>query len=83
MAEQYGYEPTNGATPEPIDVPAADPSPDQHEVAYLNGNGSAGADMSTNGVPTPVVVRKTLSSWVGFSNLPNQVHRRSVRYVPF
>lgn len=83
MAEQYGYEPTNGATPEPIDVPSAEPSPDRHEVAYLNGNGSAGADISTNGIPTPVVVRKTLSSWVGFSNLPNQVHRRSVRYVPF
>lgn len=32
--------------------------------------------------PTPAAVapaRKKLSSWVGFSNLPNQVHRRSVR----
>ena len=25
------------------------------------------------------LIRKTLASWVGFSNLPNQVHRRSVR----
>jgi septin 7 len=24
-------------------------------------------------------VRKKLASWVGFSNLPNQVHRRSLR----
>jgi len=24
-------------------------------------------------------VKKALTSWVGFSNLPNQVHRRSVR----
>ncbi len=32
----------------------------------------------TGGSQTPVVRRK-LKSWVGFSNLPNQVHRRSMR----
>jgi len=30
------------------------------------------------GSPNPII-RKKLASWVGFSNLPNQVHRRSVR----
>jgi septin 7 len=38
------------------------------------GNGSAS--------PTPVpsgAIRKKLMGYVGFSNLPNQVHRRSVR----
>lgn len=34
-------------------------------------NGAAGA--------AAAVVKKRLASWVGFSNLPNQVHRRSVR----
>lgn len=33
----------------------------------------------TSTAPGAPLVRKTLASWVGFSNLPNQVHRRSVR----
>ena len=39
--------------------------------SYPNGGGAAST-------PNPIV-RKKLASWVGFSNLPNQVHRRSVR----
>lgn len=39
------------------------------EAATQNGSASNAVN----------VIRKTLSSWVGFSNLPNQVHRRSVR----
>ncbi|KAL1407642.1 Cell division control protein 3 [Vanrija albida] len=61
-------------------------------VSYLNADGATnGTHSPVNGDATsnhsaagalsnvPVVLRKTLSSWVGFSNLPNQVHRRSVR----
>jgi hypothetical protein len=41
-------------------------------------------DYHTNGSATPTpaiptVVRKKLTGYVGFANLPNQVHRRSVR----
>ncbi|WVQ93100.1 hypothetical protein IAU59_000164 [Kwoniella sp. CBS 9459] len=38
-------------------------------------NGSLGGGAAVDAVPA----RKKLASWVGFSNLPNQVHRRSVR----
>lgn len=32
--------------------------------------------------PTPMqAARKQLASWVGFSNLPNQVHRRANKWV--
>jgi hypothetical protein len=41
---------------------------------YGNGNGSV-AESKYNSAP----VKKNLGSWVGFSNLPNQVHRRSTR----
>lgn len=37
-----------------------------------NGGGPAGAD-------TPGLARKKLMGYVGFANLPNQVHRKSVR----
>ena len=32
-----------------------------------------------NGYGTPSVIRKKLLGYVGFANLPNQVHRKSVR----
>lgn len=48
--------------------PSAQQVPIHHDGAT---NGSASNTIN--------VIRKTLSSWVGFSNLPNQVHRRSVR----
>lgn len=65
----------------------------QAPVSYLNAdgatngthspnlNGDAASNHSAAGAlaNAPTVLRKTLSSWVGFSNLPNQVHRRSVR----
>lgn len=56
------------------------------------GNGYGGTPVKTEPGVTPVKseypggssavkqsVKKALTSWVGFSNLPNQVHRRSVR----
>lgn len=42
-----------------------------------NGNGN-GATTPAGGV-SPHVVRKKLMGYVGFANLPNQVHRKSVR----
>ena len=45
----------------------------------------ASVNGSANGVPTPShaavppVIRKKLMGYVGFANLPNQVHRKSVR----
>ncbi len=39
---------------------------------FQNGGGGNEGDQ-------PSVNRKKLASWVGFSNLPNQVHRRSMR----
>lgn len=36
--------------------------------------------MSSNGgVAAPALARKKLMGYVGFANLPNQVHRKSVR----
>lgn len=64
-----------------------------HESEDLNGNNggqytnglptpakdghAGGAGVGSSGVAKSV--KKALTSWVGFSNLPNQVHRRSVR----
>lgn len=48
-----------------------------------NGNGNGGVKVEEglmNG-QAKAAIRKKLASWVGFSNLPNQVHRRSVRSV--
>jgi septin 7 len=66
--------------------------PDSTVNGTVNGEGAISPEDSyTNGgevkqevkqePPTPA--RKTLASWVGFSNYPNQVHRRSQRYVAF
>jgi septin 7 len=49
---------------------------------HLGGSvGSNGAVSSGNGAvaAASLLARKKLASWVGFSNLPNQVHRKSVR----
>jgi septin 7 len=43
-----------------------------------NGNGSSPALHQNNSVTSPVI-RKKLMGYVGFANLPNQVHRKSVR----
>lgn len=81
MADQYAYEPSNGVN-EPI---IADGASD-HGLGYTDTNGAVSPPPAhgnglngLNGSAVPAVVRKTLASWVGFSNLPNQVHRRSVR----
>jgi septin 7 len=41
------------------------------DVKPVVGNSGAGG--------TGGMIKKSLGSWVGFSNLPNQVHRRSVK----
>ncbi|KAF8846294.1 Septin [Paxillus ammoniavirescens] len=43
-----------------------------------NGNGSSPA-LHQNSSVTSSVIRKKLMGYVGFANLPNQVHRKSVR----
>ena len=48
------------------------------QMQYTNGATAPASGAGGAGTPNPVV-RKKLASWVGFSNLPNQVHRRSVR----
>lgn len=68
----------NGAAPTLLPS-ALEQSPQQHTDG-VNGQ-------YANGAPTPSKneggaaksVKRALNSWVGFSNLPNQVHRRSVR----
>ena len=42
---------------------------------YANGNGNG----LPSSPPAPTVARKKLMGYVGFANLPNQVHRKSVR----
>ena len=47
---------------------------------YASMNGSANGSTSALTNPgLPAVVRKKLMGYVGFANLPNQVHRKSVR----
>ncbi|KAG8722768.1 hypothetical protein FRC08_010378 [Ceratobasidium sp. 394] len=53
----------------------------QQSIPYGNGAGSA-TPQYANGqgsVPAESAVRKKLNGYVGFANLPNQVHRKSVR----
>lgn len=48
--------------------------------SYSNGyaNGTSPSGAQSNNVSMPVI-RKKLAGYVGFANLPNQVHRKSVR----
>ncbi|RSH77811.1 uncharacterized protein EHS24_002871 [Apiotrichum porosum] len=85
MDESYAYEqPSNGVTEQVEQDDIVDQQEQHQDDVYTNGaatNGSANGLSGLNGgaSPQPAVIRKTLASWVGFSNLPNQVHRRSVR----
>jgi len=45
---------------------------------YANGSSPASLTQSNNAGISPVI-RKKLMGYVGFANLPNQVHRKSVR----
>lgn len=58
------------------------PSPQPYSPSGQNGYGAAnGSAPSANG-STPAlgnIVRKKLMGYVGFANLPNQVHRKSIR----
>lgn len=63
MADSYHGTTSNG-----------DASPAQSKVA----NGST-PSLVPNGGKLPAIIRKKLMGYVGFANLPNQVHRKSVR----
>ncbi|RSH95214.1 hypothetical protein EHS25_000300 [Saitozyma podzolica] len=68
MAEgHYDQSVSNGSIPHPRDhTPTARPHPTPIQ------------SQSQSQAQAPVI-RKKLASWVGFSNLPNQVHRRAMR----
>ncbi|KAJ1310191.1 hypothetical protein OPQ81_006935 [Rhizoctonia solani] len=54
----------------------------QSSAPYGNGNGTATPSAhyaNGQGAATDSAVRKKLNGYVGFANLPNQVHRKSVR----
>lgn len=65
---QYG----NGYGGTPVKTEQATPVKNEYGPGNGAGAGSSAVKQS---------VKKALTSWVGFSNLPNQVHRKSVRYV--
>lgn len=50
---------------------------------HTNGDQGLHSESQGNGVKSESdvkgVMRRKLASWVGFSNLPNQFHRRSVK----
>ena len=49
---------------------------------YSTPNGNTmlnGLNEPDNGGGVPPIIRKKLMGYVGFANLPNQVHRKSVR----
>lgn len=57
-------------------------SPVSHSSApYGNGTGTPNAQYANGqgGASAESAVRKKLNGYVGFANLPNQVHRKSVR----
>ena len=49
------------------------------DAASYNGIANGSASAATNHSGLPPVIRKKLMGYVGFANLPNQVHRKSVR----
>lgn len=51
------------------------PIPATSKAMYANGNGNGNG--SASGVMN--VVRKKLGGYVGFANLPDQVHQKSIR----
>lgn len=53
----------------------------KQEQYHLGGSVTSNGASAGNGAGAAVAqqARKKLASWVGFSNLPNQVHRKSVR----
>lgn len=75
QSQHQDYHPQDGGHGPQGDLSVADgqyangaPTPAKSDGA--GGMGASGAAQT---------VKKALSSWVGFSNLPNQVHRKSVR----
>ena len=50
-----------------------------HNGSALNGNGNGAAAAAPPAALNSSVIRKKLMGYVGFANLPNQVHRKSVR----
>lgn len=48
------------------------------DMASLNGSANGSTSAPTHAI-IPPIVRKKLMGYVGFANLPNQVHRKSVR----
>jgi hypothetical protein len=57
-------------------------SPASHSSALYGNGATTPSAQYTNGqgsVPAESAVRKKLNGYVGFANLPNQVHRKSVR----
>lgn len=90
---QQEYEHQHQQQYAPVAGQGQDQGHGHHDSEDLNGNHSGqytnglptpvkdgnvgGAGAGSSGVAQ--TVKKALTSWVGFSNLPNQVHRRSVR----
>ena len=60
---------------------SASPSPNPYQNGSSHGNGTMtpNGHNGLNGANAPNAVRKKLMGYVGFANLPNQVHRKSVR----
>lgn len=68
----------------PINGTFSDAHPMQNGYENANGNNNGYADGGEGALGEASktmsnVVRKKLGGYVGFANLPNQVHRRSVR----
>jgi septin 7 len=49
------------------------------DSVYENGPSQPSYASQGNGVAKPAAIQKKPMGFVGFSNLPNQVHRKSVR----
>lgn len=85
MADSYYDNQTHSPSPNGEQYSNGETHPSER-IASPNGGGVSPngypADGGVESAPAAVApARKKLSSWVGFSNLPNQVHRRSVRWV--
>ncbi|KIR35322.1 septin ring protein [Cryptococcus deuterogattii MMRL2647] len=83
MADSYYDNQTHSPSPNGEQYSNGETHPSER-IASPNGGGVSPngypADGGVESAPATVApARKKLSSWVGFSNLPNQVHRRSVR----
>ncbi|KAL9715852.1 Cell division control protein 3 [Leucoagaricus gongylophorus] len=77
--DQRINQPTSFLPPIDLNLKMSDPYVSAQDVNVNHNGFPHGSDVSFGQAPTVPIIRKKLMGYVGFANLPNQVHRKSVR----